>query len=314
MIEDFKNIKNQLSSRKEDRIEREFKNEDPAPLISHILSSPNDLGVCRNGGRRGAAYGPDAIINCLKKMAPHCNQEDENRRHKVSTVCNNKLSDNFYEFQKDSTHLIEKAMQEDSKSIIHIGGGHDHIYPFLKSLDSKDKRIIVLNIDAHLDTRTDESSHSGTPFRQFSKEAMAEFHLIQIGIHKYANAPSNFKKLPSGIMTYFTLDEIQTETDNFSKPIDSFLDEILPDFDEDKDLLVVSLDCDALDSSCMEGVSAVNHNGFPLHTIKEVFNYCNYKRPQKTNLIGVYEYNPVYDNLSQKGARALASLLYPYFK
>jgi len=313
MAEDFRNISDQLKTRKNDRLGAHFNGDESKKLMTHILTSPNDLGVCRNGGRRGTSLGPRAIMSCLKKLGHHDNEKNIGTRHQETKVCDNLLSNNFYEFQKDSTQQIKSALEQEARSVIHIGGGHDHIYPFLKALDKKGKRIIVLNIDAHLDTRTDENPHSGTPFRQFATEAQSDFHLVQIGIHQFANSPSTFDELPSAVMTAFTLDEIQKNTENFSKKMDSFLDEILPDLDEEKDTLVVSLDCDAIDATSMEAVSAVNHDGFPLHAIKEIFEYCRYKSPQKTNYIGIYEYNPIFDNLSQKGARAISSLLYPYF-
>ena len=58
----------------------------------------------------------------------------------------------------------------------------------------------------------------------------------------------------------------------------------------------------------MEGVSAVNHRGLPYDFIEDVLLYsidalnCQH--------FGIFEYNPLYENLSQKGARALASLIY----
>ena len=49
------------------------------------------------------------------------------------------------------------------------------------------KIILIINFDAHCDTRVDDRSHSGTPFRDFDGVAKKPFHLIQIGIHEYAN-------------------------------------------------------------------------------------------------------------------------------
>jgi formiminoglutamase len=63
---------------------------------------------------------------------------------------------------KISSNYIEQ-------NIIHLGGGHDHVYPLLKAIETKYKKIIILNIDPHCDTRESEHNHSGTPFRQFLK-------------------------------------------------------------------------------------------------------------------------------------------------
>ncbi len=110
MAEDFRNISQQLTKRKPDRLESLFQDDSNKEVLAHILSSPNDLGVCRNGGRRGTSFGPQAIINCLKKMATHACKNNINKVHKITNVCDNKLCDNFYEFQKDSISKIKKAI------------------------------------------------------------------------------------------------------------------------------------------------------------------------------------------------------------
>ena len=58
----------------------------------------------------------------------------------------------------------------------------------------------------------------------------------------------------------------------------------------------------------MEAVSAVNHQGLSLTTVKIIFNTIKALQPTQQYL-GIYEYNPIYDNLSQKGARALTDLI-----
>ena len=65
---------------------------------------------------------------------------------------------------------------------------------------------------------------------------------------------------------------------------------------------------DAIDAGVMEGVSAVNHRGLPYDFIEDVLLYAIDEL--KCQHFGFFEYNPVYDNLSQKGARALAALIY----
>jgi formiminoglutamase len=84
------------------------------------------------------------------------------------------------------------------------------------------------------------------------------------------------------------------------------LERMIP-FERDA-LYFFSLDSDAIDAGVMEGVSAVNHKGLPLQFVDELLTYC--LDVLKTKHFGIYEYNPVFDNLSQKGARALSSLIY----
>ena len=89
--------------------------------------------------------------------------------------------------------------------LIHLGGGHDHIYPLLRALSAQNDRITVINIDAHLDTRTDDLPHSGTPFRQFARERgcnKVNFDPIRDPI-PFSNASNNFRPLERGQMKCF---------------------------------------------------------------------------------------------------------------
>ena len=75
--------------------------------------------------------------------------------------------------------------------------------------------------------------------------------------------------------------------------------------------LFISIDSDAISSSVMEAVSAVNHDGInPKHLLDWVNMLKEF--PCKTQVLGIYEYNPVFENLSQKGARYLAGLIYTF--
>ena len=158
-----------------------------------------------------------------------------------------------------------------------------------------------MNIDAHLDTRDDDLKHSGTPFRQFL-EQYPNTKLFQFGIHQYTNPASNFEKL-STEMDVTTSQEIQSmsvlEFKNYLEKKFSDLDDMI---------WVLSLDSDALHSSVMEAVSAVNHNGLTTKQILTIMEYVGLKQ-KENKYFGIYEYNPLYDNQSQKGARTIVDLL-----
>lgn len=297
--DNIQDIRNQLSLRKADKISINSN-----ALQGHknlILSSQCDYGVIRNGGRRGANFGPRSILNSLSSMnASSCNQLDHKViRSKTAEIC-------FDKQQEIDTNAIEETLSSSlASNIWHLGGGHDHIYPLLMALREKHEKICVLNIDAHLDTRVDPLFHSGTPFRQFSNQYKGEFSLIQMGIHKFANTKNNFSKLQNGKMEVYTTLQMQKESSNFTN-VAQFLEQAIsldPDYQ-----IVLSLDCDAIESTTMEGVSAVNHDGLSLKTVKDIFSWYFSKRQAKS-YVGIYEYNPIFDNLSNKGSRAIASLM-----
>lgn len=259
-----------------------------------IYFSPSDIGVRRNFGRAGTRYAPLALINTFFKMGK---PELQNEKIKLFEVTNIKTeSEDFAKSQLEQSAKILNDLDL-SKKNIHIGGGHDHVYPMLLSLQERlnKKKLVIINIDAHLDTRIDIMNHSGTPFRDFDKNSKVETTLLQYGIHQYSNSKT----------TQSPLERINQLV--FKKSDHKFFEELknLP-----KDAFVfLSLDADAIDSTQMQAVSAVNFDGVKLDEIKEIINVV---KGFKNSMFGIYEYNPIYDDLSQKGARNLSSLIYDY--
>lgn len=285
-----------------------FKDELNSQTNTIFLKASNDEGVVRNLGRKGSRYAPEAILNTFKKMSNHFNSEHSIFAKEVF----NSSVESFENKQEESAKVIFETIKNHlSKNIIHIGGGHDHAYPLLKSLElnPKIKNILVLNVDAHCDTRIDDHHHSGTPFRNFTDETKKNVRLKQIGIHAYANSKTTLTPIKNGKEDHYTLSELRVESDNFKLFNQSFLSDL--DFElNDETFVFLSLDCDALESSIMEAVSAVNHDGLPLSYVELVIKHI--KNLGSPKAFGLYEYNPIFDNLSQKGARALAALIYEW--
>lgn len=275
----------------------------PSEAQTLFFKHSSDVGVIRNFGRRGSCYAPEAILSVVKKLAVHTNDLWSDVE-----VGNPTLEDaQFDEAQKTAAEKLELMMTSypKAKKFISIGGGHDHVYPLLKAINSRHKNIVVINIDAHLDTRIDEFHNSGTPFRQFAREFEGTFKLIQLGIHDFANAKTTMSELGEAREVVATYEDLKVLTHNFSQNWKQF-ERMIP-YDPEA-IYLLSLDADALDSGIMEGVSAVNHRGLPYHFVEELLVYA--LDVLRIKHFGIYEYNPLYDNLSQKGARALASLIY----
>lgn len=296
--ETYKKILENAKDRDSERVVSLKKNQSPDHLF---LLSSSDIGTLRNMGRRGSLYAPRAIMNVLTKLSEH-NQKSFNE-YEVSSI--HLESENFDLAQQKEKEKIQNLLKTHPQTnLIHLGGGHDHIYPLCMALNDQITNLTVINIDAHLDTRTDSLFHSGTPFRQIAKEFKGDFHLIQIGIHDFANTKSTMSPLSKGKETIYFYDNVKKETNHFTNNHD-FFKKI---FNDKYTTYLVSLDADALSSSVMEGVSAVNHRGLSYDFVEELFVFA--KKELKSMYFGIYEYNPIYDNLSQKGARALSSLIY----
>ncbi|MFA6237473.1 MAG: arginase family protein [Bacteriovorax sp.] len=268
-----------------------------------FLKFSSDIGTVKNLGRRGSLYAPQAILNVVKKLACHNLLQWADVELAVS-------SEEISDFKISQQHLAQRieatlSVLSQAQKFVYLGGGHDYVYPTIKALNNFSNKIVIINLDAHLDTRTDETPNSGTPFRQLASEFKGEIEIIQLGIHDFANSISTMSNLPNGKEIVATYEDVRYGTKDFTDT-DKFLKRLIP-YQKDT-MYFFSLDSDVMDAGIMEGVSAVNHRGLPYDFIEDVLLYsidelhCRH--------FGIFEYNPVYDNLSQKGARALAALIY----
>lgn len=277
-----------------------------APLADSdtvFMKFSSDRGTILNMGRRGSCYAPEAILAVVKKLASHTLL----KWSEVEIVDRALEEKDFPASQNESARKIAGLLKTHPRAekFIYLGGGHDHVYPALKALNEITDKIVIINIDAHLDTRTDESPNSGTPFRQIARDFNGTVEIVQLGIHDFANSISTMSNLPKGKETVMTYEDVRYGTKNFTDT-EKFLRKVLP---LHKDAVYFfSLDADALEAGIMEGVSAVNHRGLPYDFVEDVLLYSIDEL--KCRHFGLYEYNPVYDNLSQKGARTLAALVY----
>lgn|GEM_PF-492536 len=284
-----------------------------------ILLSNDDEGVVRNNGRRGSAFGPEAILNNLKTFITPENFNSCLKSTSISPV--KQVSQSYdqrqwiscLEWQKLWQSLGGEGIfksQNPGKLIIHLAAGHDHIYPLLWSIHPLSKnfkssgplKLDIVNLDAHTDTRTDSWSHSGTPFRQWNKfleqaKPPIQCRLLQYGIHRYANPQDNYSQLEK---TSFQVIHNQ-ETQLFPHAIKNhFLN---------SDIAILSLDADAISGHEMTAVSAVNPHGLARESVvKAVMDFMT--SAAKIKIFGIYEYNPVFEKLGGPDLRFLASLCY----
>jgi formiminoglutamase len=166
-----------LDNAKERDLERLIQNRTmPSEATSLILKFSSDIGAIRNCGRRGSNFAPNALLSVVKKLAKHTS----NSWAEID-IADSELEELSFEHAQDEYRKrLETILVSYTKaqSFIYLGGGHDHIYPSLMALNLKFKKIVVINIDAHLDTRTDTFHHSGTPLDSSLKPFKANFNLF----------------------------------------------------------------------------------------------------------------------------------------
>ena len=133
-----------------------------------ILGFPSDEGVRRNGGRVGAARGPAAIRSALYRLAPDARsarfEELLSRTRDLGDV---EISGNVEADQQSLGEVLTPHIELGCFCVV-LGGGHETSYGHFLGYARAERRVEILNWDAHADVRelVDGKAHSGSPFRQ----------------------------------------------------------------------------------------------------------------------------------------------------
>ncbi len=271
-----------------------------------FLKSSSDVGVIRNGGRNGARFAPQSLLATFKKFSQ--NQTLKNyclMEFEVASI-HEEMSDFKLAQTLEAQRIRDITSAHPHSMICQLGGGHDHVYPLLMAKSGDYSRTIVINVDAHADTRTDENFHSGTPFRQFYTDYKGELYLFQIGLHPFANSFSTLESLKNG------QSQLLWKQNFNSSSLKLCFDEIRSLVHENT-LVVFSLDADALSGSEVPGVSAVNPMGFSLREVLEIWSLYSELKFTHSPILGIYELNPLYDSLASISMRTIGSFLFECF-
>ncbi len=263
-----------------------------------LALAPADGGVAANGGRIGARWAPASLLAVLRRMA----LDDRTPALSWATVTS-QIEEAKGSAQACQDQITRLRAGLRGRALVHLGGGHDHVFPLLAAVGA-DRPVVVINVDAHCDTRTDASPHSGNPFRRFDQEAKFPLRLHQIGVHPFANSVSTLSKLPRGEMRLHWRDDCRDaeHTRAFLMRVES---EAPPEA-----IVVFSLDCDALAN--IAAVSAPNHDGLPLEQVHALVDWYHglCRRRGQSPVWGVYEYNPLYDGIGCEDGRVIAGLIH----
>lgn len=156
-----------------------------------ILGCPQDEGVRRNNGREGPAQAPDAIRKQFYKLTPF------NIRKKIFDLGNLDVSGDL-EAVHDRLIEVVKALLQDGKRLIILGGGNDISYADGRAMSEvfgKDSWIGV-NVDSHLDVRSDQPRNSGTPYRQLLDEGLLlPRYFFEVGFQTHFCSPVYYNYL-----------------------------------------------------------------------------------------------------------------------
>lgn len=268
-----------------------------------FLKSSSDEGVIRNGGRNGARFAPQSFLSTFKKFT----LTEKLKNYNFFEVEVSNQDEEKWDFHKaqdlESERIKLNVEKQKFNRIYHLGGGHDHIYPLIRALTNLSKKLIIINLDAHADTRNDLNFHSGTPFRQIATNHRGEFHLFQIGLHPFSNSFSTLEPLKNGnLKVMWRKNMTETEIDLIFKEIYSLIDK--------DSVVILSIDADVMSASEVPGVSAVNPNGILRSELLKLWlMYCGLPL-NHCPITGIYELNPIYDSLASLSMKTMGSLLF----
>ncbi len=266
-----------------------------------VLGYPDDRGIDRNGGRLGAAEGPDEIRRRLYRLTPPPQR----------TTTDLRIWDlgNLRSWSMDLLEAQEKArdfvadLRKTGARILSLGGGHDWAYSDFQGFEGH-----VINFDAHLDVRPlpneDElKGHSGTPFRRILEEnKQGKTRVSAVGLQRTSNARAHLEWAEGHRVTPLFLEELPWDLPRQLELVRNKL-ELGPK----AGALGLSIDMDAFPQHISPGVSAPQPFGLDptlvLTLVREL--------KASTRQLGLYETSPRLD-VDGSTARLAARLAYEF--
>ncbi len=158
-----------------------------------LLGFPTDRGVQINGGRPGAAAGPDAIREVLYRLTPDSrhNQSFGDLLSRTTDLGNVEVTANLEEDLERLGSIVTALIDAGTIPII-LGGGHETAYGHCLGYISK-KKVSIVNFDAHLDVREKVQglNHSGSSFRSALENDQLDVTYTAAGLQRCSNATSH---------------------------------------------------------------------------------------------------------------------------
>ncbi|MBC7397543.1 MAG: formimidoylglutamase [Bdellovibrionales bacterium] len=254
------------------------------------IGFPDDLGVKNVNGRAGAKEGPAKCWEYFQKLKGK-NPLLSALSKEVRVAIGPDLSWNHDSATAEAVECLT-ALDLSKDALIVVGGGHDYAYPWLKAFrenGGKELRLGCLNLDAHFDLRSAQPlMTSGSAFRRAIEEGILEGErLIEFGIQAHCNAPELWHFADQHQITVVPFERCRNgsavrEFESALRKLDSLCDVIL-----------ISLDLDALSFAYAPGVSAPQGEGFTASEVYQMLEVAG--SDKKVASLGIYELNPALD-------------------
>ncbi|MEX1049984.1 MAG: formimidoylglutamase [Gemmatimonadales bacterium] len=217
----------------------------PARVV--LIGFPSDAGVRINGGRPGAAAGPDAIRACLGRLTPDAAHPQVFADLVRATRDDGDLvvSGDVAADQEALAAVVRATLEAEAFPLV-LGGGHETAYGHFLGHASRGATVDLLNWDAHPDVRPlrDGQPHSGSPFRQALEHPSGLAGRYQVvGLQPHAAAAEHVRWVRERGGRTFWMHDVTRPT-------------IVALYDQLARATMVSFDLDAVDQAFAPGVSA----------------------------------------------------------
>jgi arginase family enzyme len=268
-----------------------------------ILGYADDRGVERNGGRTGAAEGPDEIRDQLYRLTLKPGAQLKSQIWDLGNFQSWGLG--LLEAHEKARETIRRIRAKKAR-LITLGGGHDWAFPdFVDFQSDFGSSAYLLNVDAHLDmrpepTQVQNQGHSGTPFRRILSHGPLRMGVL--GVQGSCTALAHWRWAEGARVTLLPLEELLLEASQAWEQIRNRFS-----LDPQNMSFGLSIDMDAFAQSQSPGVSAPQAFGVDPRLIAQLMGYM---APSLRHL-GVYELCPRHDR-DHSSARLAARLIQIY--
>lgn len=252
-----------------------------------------DEGVRRNQGRVGAKAGPEFLRKAMASFPVHFDT-NQTKLYDVGDV-----SCDDSNLEKSQGTLAKRVSTLLDKNIfpIVLGGGHEvaygHYLGIMRSKKFRDKKVGIINFDAHFDLRSYENgASSGSPFLQIADECKANgksFSYMCLGIQKHANTKSLFETAKELNATYKFKEEVVEDVKGTHLALEKFLESV--------DVVYLTICLDVFQAAIAPGVSASQPNGLSVDNVLPLIKSIMVSK--KVISCDIAELSPRYDTDSQ---------------
>lgn len=250
-----------------------------------LLGFPSDEGVKRNGGRPGAAEGPNKIREWLYQFTPDARHTKPFCELMTKTVDlgNVICSGDVAKDQENLADVVKDLLERNIVPMI-LGGGHETAFGHFLGYAKSEKEVSIVNIDAHADVRKYEPGlpHSGSPFRQaveHESNCCRQYTVLGLNPASISIEHTQFIAEHGGEFSWKEETEIETFRDVLEKQISP---------------IMLTMDVDALDQSFAPGVSAPNADGLDRELWLEIAYLAGLL--SSVTSFEIVELNPKFDN------------------